>query len=165
MKPIPVAISAYERSQSGNGSATKHDTSQWPLVVTKVSGLQDLKATCAFVGNWNDWLSRQKPFATLRIFADSDALVHPKGSGPILTAWLQAKAAAIKANMIGMATVVPVDQYEKRLKMSAERLFGVPAATFSSIAAALDWLEERVFNPRGLPFDRAAITNLITAIR
>lgn len=65
------------------------------------------------------------------VFADADALVHPEGSAQSAKQWLQARGADIRRHMMGMASVVPPDQYEKIRKMNVEKLFGVPADTFA----------------------------------
>jgi|GEM_PF-4497034 len=48
-------------------------------------------------------------------------------------------------------------------QMNAEKLFGVPAATFADVPAALRWLQERVYTPRDLMLDAAAISATIEA--
>jgi hypothetical protein len=47
--------------------------------------------------------------------------------------------------------------------MDAEKLFRVPAGTFSNVDAALHWLEDRVIRPNQLDFDRAAIRDKLAA--
>lgn len=67
--------------------------------------------------------------------------------------------------MMGMASVVPADQYEKMRKMNVEKLFGVPACTFADADDALVWLGERVMEPRGLRFDLASVRAAIRSAR
>jgi hypothetical protein len=142
-----------------------HELGQWPLVISVSSGLQTLEAMQAFTEDWNRWLDRGEPFASLRVFADADALVHPEGSAQRAKQWLQARGEDIRRHMIGMASVVPADQYEKIRKMNVEKLFGVPASTFADSDDALAWLSERVMAPRGLPFDLAAVRAAIRSAR
>lgn len=56
-----------------------------------------------------------------------------------------------------MVTIVPESTYEQVSRMDAEKLFRVPAGTFSNLEAALHWIEERVAKPNALTFGRAAI--------
>jgi hypothetical protein len=58
---------------------------------------------------------------------------------------------------MGMISIVPESVYEEASRMDAEKLFRVPAGTFSNIDAALHWLDERVVRPNQLAFDKAAI--------
>ncbi|UVH59573.1 hypothetical protein NWF24_09225 [Variovorax paradoxus] len=106
-----------------------HELSQWPLVISVTAGLQTLEGMQAFTEDWNRWLDRGEPFASLRVFADADALVHPEGSAQSARQWLQERGADIRRHMMGMASVVPADQYEKMRKMNVEKLFGVPPAS------------------------------------
>lgn len=138
-----------------------HELGQWPLVITVTSGLQSLDALQAVTEDWNGWLDRGEPFACLRVFADAEALVHPEGSARSARQWLQARGGDIRRHMMGMASVVPVDQYEKIRKMNVEKLFGVPADAFAEVDDALIWLGECVMAPRGLPFDPAAVRRAI----
>jgi hypothetical protein len=144
---------------------THHELSQWPLVISVSAGLQTLEGMQAFTEDWNRWLDRGEPFASLRVFADADALVHPEGSAQSARQWLQERGADIRSHMMGMASVVPADQYEKMRKMNVEKLFGVPASIFADADDALVWLGERVMAPRGLPFDLAAVRAVIRSAR
>ncbi len=143
----------------------RHELSQWPLVISVSSGLQTLESMNAFTEDWNRWLDRREPFASLRVFADADALVHPEGSAQSAKQWLQARGQDIRRHMMGMASVVPADQYEKIRKMNVEKLFGVPASIFASTDEALAWLGERILAPRGLRLDAAAVHAAIGATR
>lgn len=134
-----------------------HELGQWPLVISVSTGLQTLDAMQAFTDDWNRWLDRGEPLVSLRVFADADALVHPEGSAQNAKQWLQARGADIRRQMMGMASVVPADQYERIRKMNVEKLFGVPASTFADTDDALAWIGERVMAPRGLAFDLAAV--------
>lgn len=142
-----------------------HELSQWPLVISVSAGLQTIKAMQAFTDDWNRWLDRGEPFASLRVFADADALIHPEGSAQNAKQWLQERGADIRRNMMGMASVVPADQYEKMRKMNVEKLFGVPASIFADTDDALVWLGERVMAPRGLSFDLPAVRSAIRSAR
>ena len=143
----------------------RHELSQWPLVISVSSGLQTLESMRVFTEDWSRWLDRGEPFASLRVFADADALVHPEGSAQSAKQWLQERGADIRRHMMGMASVVPADQYEKIRKMNVEKLFGVPASTFASTDDALVWLGERVLGPRGLQLDAVAVHAAIGAAR
>lgn len=142
-----------------------HELSQWPLVISVTAGLQTLEGMQAFTEDWSRWLGRGEPFASLRVFADADALVHPEGSAQSARQWLQERGADIRSHMMGMASVVPADQYEKMRKMNVEKLFGVPASIFADADDALVWLGERVMAPRSLPFDLAAVRAAIRSAR
>jgi hypothetical protein len=163
---VPVRFRARLRSVfSKELSMIHHELSQWPLVISVSSGLQTLESMHAFTDDWNRWLDRGERFASLRVFADADALVHPEGSAQSAKQWLQARGADIRRHMIGMASVVPADQYEKIRKMNVEKLFGVSASTFADADDALVWLGERVMVPGGLPFDLAAVRAAIRSAR
>ena len=142
-----------------------HDLGQWPLVISVSSGLQTLEGMQAFTDDWNRWLDRGEPFVSLRVFADAEALVHPEGSAQNAKQWLQARGADIRRHVMGMASVVPADQYERMRKMNVEKLFGVPAGTFADTDDALAWIDERVMTPRGLRFDLRAVREAIGAAR
>lgn len=142
-----------------------HDLGQWPLVISVSSGLQTLDAMQAFTDDWNRWLDRGEPFVSLRVFADAEALVHPEGSAQNAKLWLQARGADIRRHVMGMASVVPADQYERMRKMNVEKLFGVPAGTFADTDDALAWIDERVMTPRGLRFDLRAVREAIAVAR
>lgn len=141
----------------------RHDLSHWPLVISVACGLSTLEEMDAFTQEWNRWLDRGEPFASLRVFADAPSLVHPEGSAQKAKQWLQDKGPAIRAQVIGMANVVPASDYERMRKMNVEKLFGVPAGTFQDVPSALSWLRESVFAPRGLPFDEQAVAASIEA--
>lgn len=143
----------------------RHELSQWPLVISVSAGLQTLESMQAFTEDWNRWLDRGEPFVSLRVFADADALVHPEGSAQRAKQWLQARGADIRRHMMGMASVVPADQFEKISKMNVEKLFGIPASTFARTDEALAWLRERVLAPRGLVLDAAAVRAAIDTAR
>lgn len=142
-----------------------HELGQWPLVISVSAGLQTLDTLQAVTDDWNRWLDRGEPFVSLRVFADADALVHPEGSAQNAKQWLQTRGADIRRQMMGMASVVPADQYERMRKMNVEKLFGVPASTFADTDDALAWIGERVMVPRGLPFDLRAVRAAIAAAR
>lgn len=142
-----------------------HDLGQWPLVISVSSGQQSLDGMQAFTDDWNRWLDRGEPFVSLRVFADTEALVHPEGSAQNAKQWLQARGADIRRHVMGMASVVPADQYERMRKMNVEKLFGVPAGTFADTDDALAWIDERVMTPRGLRFDLRAVREAIGAAR
>lgn len=143
----------------------RHELSQWPLVISVSTGLQTLESMQAFTEDWNRWLDRGEPFVSLRVFADADALVHPEGSAQRAKQWLQARGADIRRHMMGMASVVPADQFEKISKMNVEKLFGIPVSTFARTDEALAWLRERVLAPRGLVLDAAAVRAAIDTAR
>lgn len=143
----------------------RHELSQWPLVISVSAGLQTLESMQAFTEDWNRWLDRGEPFVSLRVFTDADALVHPEGSAQRAKQWLQARGADIRRHMMGMASVVPADQFEKISKMNVEKLFGIPASTFARTDEALAWLRERVMAPRGLVLDAAAVRTAIDTAR
>ncbi|ATA53870.1 hypothetical protein CKY39_12060 [Variovorax boronicumulans] len=143
----------------------RHELSQWPLVISVSAGLQTLESLQAFTEDWNRWLDRGEPFVSLRVFADADALVHPEGSAQSARQWLQARGADIRRHMMGMASVVPADQFEKISKMNVEKLFGIPASTFARTDEALAWLRERVLAPRGLRLDAEAVHAAIDTAR
>jgi hypothetical protein len=163
---VPVCLGARLRSiLSQELSMIHHDLGQWPLVISVSSGLQTLDAMQAFTDDWNRWLDRGEPFVSLRVFADAEALVHPEGSAQNAKLWLQARGADIRRHVMGMASVVPADQYERMRKMNVEKLFGVPASTFADTDDALAWIDERVMTPRGLRFDLRAVREAIAVAR
>src|SRR5262245_22857581 len=108
----------------------------WPLVLTVVRGASTLKEEVDFLGDWERWLDRDTPFATLRFFADSAALERPEGAALVAKAWLQRNAERLRRLVLGMATIVPPAAFERMSRIDAEKLFGVPARTFSGIEPA-----------------------------
>jgi len=135
----------------------QHNLDQWPFVVTTTSGRMSLDELRSFFEAWNEWLDRGEPFVSIRRFVDEEALEHPEGGARETKAWFQQNAKRIREQVLGMVTIVPESAFEQASRMDAEKLFGVPAGTFSNVEAALHWLEERVVAPRGLAFDRYAI--------
>lgn len=135
---------------------TQHDVSQWPLVVSIIDGRtksEDLRDVAA---KWRDWLSWNEPFAALQIFPSGDpALLADRDRW--LSWWLDGHRRSIRNNVLGLASVIASDRYERMPEMGTHKLFGVPAATFSSIGTALCWLEARAFRPNDLVFNRSAI--------
>lgn len=144
---------------------THNDLTHWPLVITVAQGAPSLPETEAFIQDWNRWLARGEPFATLRVFVDAQALTQPPGSPQLVKQWLQEKNLDVRAQVKGMATVVPPSEYERLSKMNAEKLFGVPAATFSDLAASLEWMRKRVYVPRGLRLDVEGVTATVQALQ
>jgi len=138
-----------------------NDLSHWPLVISIARAMPTMAEVEQFQQAWSDWLARGEPFATLRLFLDRQALEHPPGSAASVKQWLQTHAPAIKEQVIGMATIVPESELARISKMNAEKLFGVPADSFSDTAAALDWLHERVYAPRGWVLDVAGVRQTI----
>jgi len=141
-----------------------HDLSHWPLVVTVASKASTLAEMEAFLQTWEQWLAGDERFALLRVFTHSESLTHPPGSAPLTKQWLQQQGEAIRQRVMGMATVVPPVDYERLCKMNAEKLFGVPAATFADVPAALRWMKERVYAPHGLMLDAAAVSATIESL-
>ncbi|WP_019172456.1 hypothetical protein [Pseudaminobacter salicylatoxidans] len=137
----------------------QHNLDQWPFVVTTCSGRASLDELRAFFAAGNGWLDRGEPFVSIRHFVDNEALEHPEGGARETKAWFQQNAGRIRQQMLGMVTIVPESAYDQMSRMDAEKLFGIPAGTFSNIDAALHWLDERVIAPRSLAFDRDAIRN------
>jgi len=142
----------------------RHDLSHWPLVISMGQGNSSLTEVETFHQEWNRWLAREEPFATLRLFVDMDSTVQPPGASVFVKQWLQIHSEAVRANVMGMAMVVCASEYPRFAKRNAEKLFGVPAAVFDELPAALDWLHERVYAPRGLRFDADAVAVSITAM-
>src|SRR5690606_9514061 len=95
-----------------------HDLSHWPLVVTVASGASSLEELRGFTQEWSSWLGRGERFATLRVFADSDSLVHPEGSAQEVKQWFQTSREAIREQVLGMATVVPPMELDRVRKMN-----------------------------------------------
>lgn len=145
------------------GSVMLHHTENWPYVVTLSKGASTLDETREFFDVWNRWLDEGKPFITIRRFLDEDALAHPEGSAREVKQWLQQNAQRIREQVLGMVNIVPESVYEQASRMDAEKLFRVPAGTFSNVDAALHWLEDRVIRPNQLDFDRAAIRDKLAA--
>src|SRR5690606_16980048 len=140
-----------------------HHTENWPYVVTLSKGASTMEETREFFDAWNRWLDEGKPFVTIRRFLDEDALTHPEGSAREVKQWFQHNAQRIREQVLGMVNIVPESVYEQASRMDAERLFRVPAGTFSTAEAALHGLEDRVVRPNSLVFDRAAIRGRLAA--
>ncbi|MBC2884458.1 hypothetical protein H7Q97_03465 [Ochrobactrum sp. CM-21-5] len=140
-----------------------HDREQWPYVVTLAKGACSSEEMRAFFEVWSRWLDEGRPFISIRRFLDEDALLQPEGAAREAKQWLQKNAGRIRQQVLGMVTIVPETVYEQASRMDAEKLFQVPAGTFSNVDAALHWLEDRVVGPNRLDFDRAAIRDKLTA--
>lgn len=134
-----------------------HNTEQWPYVVTLAKGPSTIEELRAFCESWNAWLDDGKPFIAIRRFLDEDALQQPDGGAREIKQWFQQNAERIRNQVMGMISIVPESVYEEASRMDAEKLFRVPAGTFSNVDAALHWLDERVVRPNQLAFDKAAI--------
>jgi hypothetical protein len=132
------------------------DLACWPLVLSVAAGAQTLEDQRAFLGDWTRWLDRGEPFAVLRLFGSSEALVHPEGGARMAKQWMQDNGARMRQTVMGIASVVPASDHERMSRMDIEKAFGVPGGMFADLDAALLWLDGRVFRPRGLALDRAA---------
>jgi hypothetical protein len=140
-----------------------HNTEQWHYIVTLAEGPSTIEELRAFFKCWNAWLDEGKPFIAIRRFVDEAALIHPEGAPREIKQWLQLNAERIRNQVMGMISIVPESVYEEASRMDAEKLFRVPAGTFSNVEAALHWLEDRVVRPNKLAFDRAAIREKLEA--
>ncbi|WP_166302495.1 hypothetical protein [Bradyrhizobium sp. 2S1] len=134
----------------------RHDLTHWPLVLSTMSGPTTPEDQLAFFADWMTWLNRGEAFATLRVFADADALTRQQGSGREAKAWLHANGERLKALVVGMATVVPADKCEEMSRINAEKLFGVPARTFQDAHEAIIWIGH-LLTDRRVGFDPWAI--------
>ncbi|KAB0544441.1 hypothetical protein F7P85_03105 [Kerstersia gyiorum] len=128
----------------------RHDISHWPLALSLAHGASSLEDIEKFMSAWSDWLAQDESFSILRVFLDPQSTERSAGSGNSTKSWLQDQASRIREQVIGIATVVPPSEYERISKINAERLFGVPARTFLDAHAALLWLQQEIFSPRGL---------------
>jgi hypothetical protein len=135
----------------------RHDLAHWPLVVTIAYGVMTRDEHAAFLADWTCWLDRRERFATLRLFADSAALSHPDGAARDAKAWLQTNSERIRAQVFGMATIVPAQELERVSRMNAEKLFGVSAQSFGNVDEAMTWIVETVLWPNGVVVDRDAV--------
>lgn len=150
----------YDQAQgarTGRLRMIRHDLTHWPLVVTLARGAATVEDQIDFLAHWDTWLDRGEPFATLRIFADTDAHLRPRGGAQEIKAWLAANRERIRRLVWGMATVVFPAHYEWMNRIDAEKLFGVPARLFVDAGSALDWLGEVILLPRPIRLDRLAI--------
>lgn len=129
----------------------------WPLVISVVSARMTLDAYLDSLVAWNRWFDRNAPFGVLRMFTSAEALVHPEGGARQAKQWMQDNGPRMRQTVICLASIVPVDQYERMKKMDLERAFGVPAGMFSDVTDALAWLGADAFRHRGLVFDPAAV--------
>ena len=141
-----------------------HDLTQWPLAISVVTGAMSLDDQADFFRAWSEWLDRDEPFAVLRHFSDDASTIHPPDGAPEARLWLQEKASKIRSHVLGLATIVPEMAYGKLVRMDGQGLFGVPAEFFSVKAAAIDWIVETLFLPRGLPYNRLAIRSRMSEL-
>ena len=132
---------------------TRHDLTQWPLVLSVMRGATTLDEHMRFFREWNSWLDRGEPFITLRVFTDAASLERPEGGGKEAKAWLQANADRVKSLVLGIATVVPTECFREVSRINAEKLFGVPATTFMDIPSAIAWADHSILSPRGLSIE------------
>lgn len=133
-----------------------HNLAHWPLALSAVRGSLTLEEQLAFLAEWTAWLDRGEHFATLRVFVDADSMTRPQGGGKEAKAWLQANGERLKAQVLGMATVVPPAQFEEMSRMNAEKLFGVPARTFNDSREAIKWLGSLLID-RHVDFDLSGV--------
>ena len=141
----------------------RHDVSHWPLVVSIASGPQDATAARTFIDSWNDWLSWNEPFATLRVFTDPLALQPRPEFLALVEDWLAARRDAFRRNLMGIANIVPASQYEHAQRVKLGEGFAAPARTFTDLDAGLHWLAAEIFGPRELPLDRDAVSAVIAS--
>ncbi|HEP7962686.1 TPA: hypothetical protein VDU60_000312 [Pseudomonas aeruginosa] len=128
----------------------RHDISHWPLALSLAYGASSLDDIEKFMSAWSNWLAQGESFAILRVFLDIQSTERSAGAGNSTKPWFQDQAPRIREQVIGIATVVPQSEYERINKINAEKLFGVPARTFLDVHAALLWLQQEIFSPRGL---------------
>lgn len=141
-----------------------NDLTHWPLVISVSQGISTLAETEAYIEEWNAWLARGEPFMALRVFVDAESLARQPGGPQLVKKWLQERNLEVRAQVKGMVAVVPPSEYERLNKMNTEKLFGVPAATFADLAAALEWLRKRVYVPRGIRLDTEGVTASVQAL-
>lgn len=142
----------------------KHDLTHWPLVVTVLRGVPTLEDQQDLFSMMDAALDRGEFFATLRVYADEDALARPQGSGQESKAWFQNNGERLKSLVLGMATVMPANRVEERNKVGTQKMTGSPAMAFGDVAQAVDWLASEVFAPKGIQIDSAAINQAVTAL-
>jgi hypothetical protein len=133
-----------------------NDLSHWPLVLTESRGRVTLDEQILFLETWAGWLDRGEHFATFKIFADMQALERPDGGVNAAKTWLQENAERIKRLVIGVATVIPDRGMEEHGKFDAEKLFGVPARTFTTANDGLIWILS-LMAARGFVLDGAQL--------
>lgn len=142
----------------------RHDLTQWPLAISVVTGAMSLDDQADFFRAWGEWLDRDEPFAVLRHFRDDASTFHPPDGASEARLWLQEKASKIRKRVLGLATIVPETAYSRLVRVGGEGLFGVPAEFFSVKVAAIDWIVETLFLPRGLPYNRLAIRSRMSEL-
>jgi len=118
----------------------KHTLSCWPLVLSISNGKPSLDDLQCYSLAWTEWLNRKEHFATLKVLLDSSAYGHPQGGAQERKQWFNTNGARLKEQVLGMATVAPVDVVRKINKIRADHFFGAPNRAFATVEIALDWL-------------------------
>lgn len=118
----------------------KHDLSCWPLVLSFSQGAPSLDDLQQYSLAWTEWFERGERFAVLRLLLDRSAQEHPPGGALARKNWLSSHGDRLKAQVVGLATVVPADGLAQMNKIKADRLFGVPAQAFGGVSEALAWV-------------------------
>ncbi|WP_033920790.1 hypothetical protein [Sphingomonas sp. 37zxx] len=142
----------------------RHDLTHWPLITSMMQGTVTLDEQMAFLADWTSWLDRGERFATLRVFAGTDALARAEGGAKETKMWLQTNKDRIKALVVGMATVVPAERLEEVSRMNAEKLFGVPARTFADVEEAANWITSQLAEKQ-VTIHPGVITASLSAMR
>jgi hypothetical protein len=92
---------------------------------------------------WDGWFEKDQPFIVIRQHVDDAALGQAEGTGKATKAWMRNGAAdQIKKHVRAMCMIVPTNCAAAEKKPSVEAVFGVPGGIFTSLADALDWLED-----------------------
>jgi hypothetical protein len=133
-------------------------------MVSIAAGAKSLDNHRNLFAAWNRWLDRGAPFAVLRIFVDTLALVHPESGARLAKRWLGDNAERMRHSVLGIASIVPASAYEKMSRMDIEKAYGVPGGVFLDRNDALLWLATQVFAPRGMKFDRAGAKAALSGV-
>lgn len=136
----------------------------WPLVITVLYGEPTLEDQQQIFLTLETALHRSQPFATLRIYSNSDSLGRMQGIDQNAEEWRKINGAKLKNVLLGMATVVPVDEVAERTKILGRKANSLPSKVFDEHSAAIDWLNTNVFLPKGLFIDAEAINTLLSRL-
>lgn len=115
----------------------------FPFVIFEFDGQQSLDDHKQSMVDWNDLFEQKEAFIAVRVFNDSDALIHPKGAAKVTKEWLENGAAEnIKTYVTAMINVIPRESYDTMKHMSVEDVFGVKGGIFCDFEELVKWLRD-----------------------
>ncbi|MBP0002785.1 MAG: hypothetical protein J7642_03525 [Cyanobacteria bacterium SBC] len=123
----------------------------YPIVSVKFEGVATLEETEAYLSQFTDWLSREKPFGLILYRSnseDGEDVDRAKQSHELVVRWAKQYKPQIAQYCMGMAVVSDLSQMSERQQQMAPKalgvLFGCPGQVFDNSTDAEQWLQQQL---------------------